>query len=95
MHSFKDQILSDGDISIAIISHDSDDSFTRVMLDEHKLLFVYNKERLKDFEKVLYSHGIEKNDDICFVNEYSHEHCSRQEHYKNFYNLVEEVGAEK
>ena len=95
LHSVKEKILSDGDTSIAIILHGSDDNFSGVMLDEHKLLFVYNKERLQDFEKILYSYGIEKNDQICFVNEYTHEHCSSKAHYKSFCNLVEEVGASK
>lgn len=72
LEDFSDLLLNDGSFSIAVSNSDGS---KEVQLDEHKLLYVYG-ENTKAFERRLQWAGILRDEQMCFLPEGEHFHCS-------------------
>jgi hypothetical protein len=72
LEDFADVLLNDGSFSVAVSSSDSP---KEVQLDDHKLLYVYG-ENTKAFERRLQWAGIMRDEQMSFLPEGEHFHCS-------------------
>ncbi len=82
-------LLKDGCTGVAVLS---DDGAVEVQFDEHKLLIVYARD-LAPFEKTLAKWGVSRLDDLRFLTEAEHLHCTRPAYAKEFRRLCRRLGV--
>lgn len=83
-------ILNDGCTGISVINSQSQ---YEVRLDEHKLLLIYAR-KLTPFEGILIDNYVDCNEQIQFVTEAEHVHCSTVKFAEEFGELMYDLGAE-
>ena len=86
---FEDLLLNDGCTGAAVISTAGP---MEVQFDEHKLLVVYARD-LKPFERVLFRHGVARDDGLKLITEGEHLHSTDPRHAEEFERLCCRVGA--
>jgi hypothetical protein len=87
---YEDLLLNDGCTGIAILNPALS---LEVQFDEHKLLVVYGED-LEAFEETLERHGIACDEDIRFLTEAEHVHCSNEERLDEFETFKRRLGLE-
>jgi hypothetical protein len=87
---FEDLLTNDGCTGIAVLNPAVP---LEVQFDEHKLLICYGKD-LREFERILTSYGIERDDQMKFVTEAEHVHSSSDEYFQQFEELKLRLGMD-
>ena len=87
---YEDLLTNDGCSGIAVLNPSKQQE---VQFDEHKILLVYG-DPLDDFEGILESYGVQRQDDIQFITEAEHVHSSRDEYRDSFDLFRSRIGAE-
>ncbi len=82
-------LLEDGCTGVAVLSADGS---VEVQFDEHKLLIVYAAD-LAPFEEILAKWGVPRQDDLKFLTEAEHLHCTRMAYAKAFRRLCRRLGV--
>lgn len=87
---FEDLLLDDGCLGIAALNPRVP---LEVQFDEHKLLIIYGQE-LGEFEEVIASYGLHRDDSMKFITEAEHVHSSREEFAQEVEQLKYRLGVE-
>ena len=88
---YEDLLTNDGCSGIAVLNPSRQQE---VQFDEHKMLLVYG-DPLDDFERILESYGVHRQDDIRFITEADHVHSSKDEYEDSFTQFHCRIGAER
>lgn len=91
LYDFEEMLLNDGCTGIAVLNPRVP---VEVQFDEHKLLIIYGQE-LSEFEAILASYGIERDDEIKFITEAEHVHSSSDEFSQQFDELRYRLGIDE
>ncbi len=86
---FEDLLLDDGCTGVAVLSTVTP---IEVQFDEHKLLVVYAHD-LEPFERVLFQHGVPRDDGLKLITEGEHLHNTEPLHAGRFERLCCRVGV--
>ena len=87
---YEDLLTNDGCSGIAVLNPSKQQE---VQFDEHKILLVYG-DPLDDFEGILESYGVQRQDEIQFITGAEHVHSSRDEYRDSFDLFRSRIGAE-
>jgi len=90
LYDYEDMILNDGCCGVAVMNSQIP---LEVQFDEHKLLLIYGQ-HLGQFERILRSHGLDSRDEIKFITEAEHVHCTTVEYSEMFEELSYRIGTE-
>jgi hypothetical protein len=86
---FEDLLLNDGCTGIAVLSKSEP---VEVQFEEHKLLVVYAS-KLRPFERLLASSGVDRDDKMKMITEGEHLHVSDPPHQEQFEQLCYRLGV--
>lgn len=89
LQEFEEVISNDGCSGVAVMAKGRP---MEVQFDEHKVIVVY-AQNISDFEKVLLSNKIPRNDAIPLVNDFEHFHSTTDEYENQFNQLTEILGC--
>lgn len=89
LQEFEEVISNDGCSGVAVMAKGRP---MEVQFDEHKVIVVY-AQNIGDFEKVLLSNKIPRNDAIPLVNDFEHFHSTTDEYENQFNQLTEILGC--
>jgi hypothetical protein len=89
LQEFEEVISNDGCSGVAVMAKGRP---MEVQFDEHKVIVVY-AQNIGDFEKVLLSNKIPRNDAIPLVNDFEHFHSTTDEFENQFNQLTEILGC--
>jgi len=89
LQEFEEVISNDGCSGVAVMAKGRP---MEVQFDEHKVIVVY-AQNIGDFEKVLLSNKIPRNDAIPLVNAFEHFHSTTDEFENQFNQLTEILGC--
>lgn len=87
-YDFEELLTHDGCTGVAVMARRRP---MEVQFDEHKLLVVYAQAR-QPFERVLRSHGLDRDDRLRFLSQGEHMHTSHARHARQFEQLVSRLG---
>ncbi len=87
---YENLLTNDGCCGIAVLNPSKQQE---VQFDEHKMLLVYG-DPLDDFEGILESYGVQRQDDIQFITEAEHVHSSKDEYRDSFDLFRSRIGVE-
>lgn len=90
LYDYEELVLKDGYTGIAALRPDVP---MEVQFDEHKLLFVYAK-NIRPFERVLRSHGLERDDKLQLISEGEHLHLTEERFLDQFSEMKMRLGVE-
>lgn len=90
LYDYEDLLMKDGYTGVAVLRPDVP---MEVQFDEHKLLFVYAK-NIRPFERVLQSHGLERDDQIKLISEGEHLHLTEERFIEGFNELKMRLGVD-
>jgi hypothetical protein len=86
---YEDLLLHDGCAGVAVIARGA---ARELQFDEHKLLVAYARD-LEPFERVLWQHGVERDDGLRLITEGEHLHSTRPHHADAFEQLCLRLGV--
>lgn len=87
---YESLLLDDGCLGIAALNPGVP---LEVQFDEHKLLIMYGQD-LEEFEEVVASHGLRRDDGLKFITEAEHVHSSRDEFAQEVEEMKYRLGVE-
>jgi hypothetical protein len=87
---YEDLLVNDGCTGIAILNPHAPQE---VQFDEHKLLIVYGND-LREYEQVLDSRRLPRNDKMKFITEAEHVHSSSEEYRDQFHEMKTRLGID-
>ena len=90
LYDHEEMLLDDGCLGIAALNPARP---LEVQFDEHKLLIVYGRD-LEEFEAILATHGLRRDDSLQFITEAEHVHSSRDEFERDVEELKLRLGVE-
>lgn len=90
LYDFEDVLLDDGCMGIAVLNPRMP---LEVQFDEHKLLIMYGRE-MSDFERILFDHRLDCNEELQFITEAEHVHSSSDEFLQRFEQLRYRLGID-
>ncbi len=90
LFDYEDLLLNDGCSGLAILNPNKP---SEVQFDEHKLLVVYGAS-LEEYEGILESHGIRRDDGMKFITEAEHVHSSCDNYLSQFQELKTDLGMD-
>jgi hypothetical protein len=90
LYDFEDLVMKDGYTGLAALRPDVP---MEVQFDEHKLLFVYAK-NIRPFERVLQSHGLERDDNLKLISEGEHLHLTEERFLDQFNEMKMRLGVD-
>jgi hypothetical protein len=87
---FEDLLVNDGCTGIAVLNPAIPQE---VQFDEHKLLIVYGNP-LENFEEILHSRSLHRDDSLKFITEAEHVHSSSDGYFDQFEQLKTRLGID-
>ena len=90
LYDYESLLMNDGCTGLAALNPNGP---MEVQFDEHKLLFVYAHD-LDEFEDILISHGLKRDDTLKFISEAEHLHSTDDEYREQFDEILYRLGID-